>query len=138
MSFILVATERACAALAASASVSASIDDEISIYCGIDNEEKVAPAVVISCESATEEFPNSGVWHVKTDLRVKEIAADSSTSSSLASVVFEAFLRDSTREVLSVYPGYNCYDLIVEDTANTQEGDAWVQTVRMDIVCALE
>ena len=134
--YILTTTERACANLAASASLSASLD--VTIYCGLDSEEKIAPAVVITADSATEEFPNSGVWHVKTGLTVKEIAADSSFSSSLASTIFESFLNDTAKGTLNMYPGYFVHDFFVEDTSNTQEGDAWIQTVRLDIVCALK
>jgi hypothetical protein len=134
MSFVLTKTEDMIAHFLASSSLSASA---INIYRGLGNEDKTAPALIIVAESGTEEFPNSGVWHVKTGLMVKELAADSNITSSLASSVYEVFLNNTTTKQALSGSGYYCYDLFVEDTANSIEGDTWVQTLRMDIVCAL-
>ena len=131
--FILVKTEDRLADFMASSSLSASA---VNIYRGQGNEDKEAPALIIVADNATEEFAGSGIWHVKTEFRVKELASDTSVTSSLADTVFSAFLNDNTKNQLSG-SGYYCYDLFVEDTANSRDGDTWIQTVRMDIVCAL-
>jgi hypothetical protein len=135
MSFILVTTERALANLIAS-SLEESVN--VTIYGGMDNEEKTAPACIISAEEATEEFPNSGVWHVKTNIIVKEIAADTVKDNSIAGTIFEALLSNDTKDKLNLNSDYYVYDIITEDTLNSQEQDAWIQTLRLDVICALK
>jgi hypothetical protein len=137
---ILAKTERAFVDMFLSSSLTGSLTaPEFTIYCGQDSEEKTAPCIVIACNQATEDFQNSGVWHVKTELKVKEIAADSNVTSSFASEVFEAFLGDTVgaKAALNRYPGYVCHALLVEDSANNQDGDTWVQSILVDIVSTL-
>ncbi len=132
---ILKATENACAQLALTASVSASLN--VNIYTGIDNETVDAPAVICFADSAREEFPNSGVWHVNTRIYIKEMAADTSVTSSLSDTIFKAFMSDvDTVTSLNLYPNYYVYDMFSETAENGSEGDAWSQQYVFDIVCS--
>jgi len=137
---ILRQTENACAALAYSASVSASLGLTFGngIYTGLDNEDKDAPAVVCFAESATEDFPFSGMYRVKTHILIKEMAADTSMSSSLATTMFEAFCNSGTKGVLNQYSGYFVYEYFIDGTHDLTNGDANIQQYDFEIVSALK
>jgi hypothetical protein len=133
---ILLTTETACASLATSASVSASLG--LNVYTGIDNEDKEAPAVICSAISATEDFPQSGIWHVKTFIKVKEIAEDTTNKGNASTAIFQRFLTGSINtDLKNNASNFYVFDVFAEDSQNTQEGDAWVQTLSLDIVAAL-
>ena len=121
----------------AEVSVTSSRDNSlnVNIYTGIDNEDKLAPCVICHAESATEDFPNSGIYHVKTSVTVKEIAADTSVTSSLGYHIFKSYLSGSTKGILNNYPHYYVYDWFVEGVEESTSQDAWVQTYAFDVVC---
>lgn len=133
---ILVTTERACAEIAASASISASLT--CTVYTGMDSDDKVAPAIICNAYDAVEDFPESGVWHVKTNIIVKEIAADTDMSSSLANTMFERFSTITNEELSGSVSNFGVYNIQMEGCTNTQEEDSWVQTLSMDIVGVLK
>ncbi len=136
MSAILVSTEKACAVIAAMAIANAAL--QASVYTGLDSDDKNAPAVICSAESATEDFPASGLWHVRAIITTKEIAADTVTPSVLSDVIQEAFLSDDTINNLNnAIPQFFVFDVLTPEVSNTQEVDAWVQTLSLEIVCSL-
>ena len=102
---------------------------------GIDNDDKIAPAVICYADGATEEFPNSGIYHVRTSIIVKELAADTDVTSSLGYYIFKSFLSGSAKTILNNYPHYYVYDWFVENTNENTQNDAWVQTYTFNIVC---
>jgi hypothetical protein len=133
---ILRTTEDACAWLATTASLSASFS--VPVYTGINNLDKTGPCVICYAESATEDFPFSGIYHVSTNIIVKEMAADTSTGSLLATTLFEAFLNNKTKTALNSYSSsYFVYEYWVTDTSDTIEQDAWIQQFRLEVVSAL-
>jgi hypothetical protein len=141
---ILRTTELACVACAYSASLSASLGLSIDngIYAGIDNTDKAAPAVICYSDSATEDFPFSAIHHVRTHVMVKQIAADTLTTSGISDTIFSAFMQDSgsraTKTILNNYPGFYCYEYFITDTSDNVDGDAWVQEYVFDIISALK
>jgi hypothetical protein len=141
---ILRTTELACVALAYSASLSANLGLTIDngIYAGISNTDKQAPAVICYTESATEDFPFSGIHHCRTHVMVKQIAYDTSTSSSLSDAVFGTFCSGSNgayaKDILNRYPGFFCYEYFIDGTSDSVDGDAWVEEYVFDIVSALK
>lgn len=133
---ILKSTEDACKYLVTNTVVSQSLG--IPVFTGIDNLDKTGPCVICYGESAQEEFPFSGVYHVTTNIMVKELAADSSVSSSLAAVIFEGCLTTNTKQILNSYSSsYNVYEYWVTDTSNREDGDAWVQEYKLEVVSVL-
>ena len=140
---ILRTTELACVLLAYSASLSASLGLSIGhgIYAGIDNVDKEAPCIICYAESANEEVPYSGMYHVKTHIVVKQIAYDSSVSSSMSDAVFSTFCSgsngDYAKDILNRYPGFFCYDYFIDGTTDNTAGDSWIQEYSFDIVSAL-
>src|ERR1035437_7422201 len=91
---ILRTTELACQALATSSLLNANVTGNVVV--GIDNVDKEAPIVVCYAESATEDFPHSGIYHVATTIVCKEMAADTDiTGSQLSNTIFSD--RKSTR-----------------------------------------
>lgn len=134
---ILITTERACAELAASASISRSLD--CTVYTGLDGEEKEAPAIICSSTNAQEDFPFSGIWHVRTDITVKENAYDTSGSLGILSdAIFERFLTVDTGSLSTRVPNYSVIDVIADACDNSVEGDIWKQTLSLDVICSLK
>lgn len=132
---ILATTERACVEIAASASISASVD--ANIYTGMDNDDKVAPAVICGALDAMQDFPESGIWRVKTQIVVKEVAADTDLTSSLANVIFEKFSTVTKEELSGSVENFSVYDIQLEGCTNSQQDDTWVQTLSLEIVGVL-
>lgn len=132
---ILLTTEQTCAMIAATASVSASLT--CTVYTGLDSDEKTAPAIICSSDSAVEEVPYTGVYRVRTDIIIKENAADTTGSlGSLSNVIFEKFLTIDTGS-FSSGSNMSAYDIQVEGTDNSVEGDVWKQTLTLSIVGVL-
>jgi hypothetical protein len=130
-------TELAFAHCILSSSLSASVVP-FNVYHGLGHDDKAGPAVIITAVDATPDFQGAGApWHTKLELKCKEIAFDSSSSSSFASDVFDVLASDATRIFLRGYPGYYCHDLFVQDSTVAQHEDAWVQTVTLDVICVL-
>jgi len=133
---LLRKTEAACQLLAATASLAASLD--ATIYSGQDNEVKNAPAVICNCVSAAPDFPDSSVYHVRTEITVKEPAADNSLTSSLSDTIFAAFENSaSATNLTNTISGLTVYDVLSAEPRNSEIGDTWIQSVSYDIVCIL-
>ena len=134
---VLTTTEMACALVAED--IVSSYGD-INIYTGTDNDDKAAPAVICYAESASEDFPFSGIWHVKTNIILKEMAElDSERVTRLNSLlgdVHSAFLKPNIESTLtSKSPSnYYVYQVVFDGKNSTQDGDAWVHTLSLDIV----
>lgn len=137
MQSINLSTETACVYQAATASLNASVD--CFCYNGLDNEDIQVPAVICCVNNAEEDFPQSGVWHCKTSISVKEAAYDTTRSvASLSDTIFKAFLTGSIEQDLTnKVSNLSVYSVIPEGIETTTSGDAWVQTLKLDIVCVL-
>ncbi len=131
----LTATELVCSRLASRVTQSHST---VTIFTGQDNEDKTAPCVITWAEAATEDFPFSGIWHVRTHIIVKDIAADSTVSQSnaLYGDVYSMFLTgsieiDLTSQSLDTY---FAYQVVYEGSSQNVEQDAWVGEIVLDVV----
>jgi hypothetical protein len=134
---ILRQTELACQALATASLAASTVS--ASVTTGIDNVDKTAPLVVCYAESATEDFPYSGIYHVATTIVVKEIGYDTDvTSTQLSDTIFKNFLSSSTIPILNIYPNYFVYNVLVTDTKDSWQGDAHKQEYVLDILCGLK
>ncbi len=109
----------------------------VQVATGLDNVDKDAPIVVCYAESSFEDFPNSGIHHVKMNVVVKEMAADTSTSSSLANTIFQTFCNPNTKAALNSYPGFFVYEYFTAEPSQGWGGDAWHQTYSFDVISAL-
>ncbi len=132
---ILITAENALASASLDAITKANLS--ANIYTGMDNESKMAPAIICNCLSATEDFPESGVWHIKSSIIVKEMAFDTSTSSSLATTVFEKITEMTPSALAHCTSSFAVYDFFIEGTEQTQEEDAWVQKLDFEIIGSL-
>jgi hypothetical protein len=111
----------------------------LNVYTGIGNEEKEAPAAIISALSATEDFPQSGIWHVKTRILVKNIAADTEEqgADSMADTVFAACLASNVSTTLETFGGFKIFDLFIETSEQDEAGDAWGHSINLEVICAI-
>lgn len=133
---ILRTTENACVRLATSASLSASLGAPV--YRGIDNLDKEAPCVICYAESATEDFPFSGIYNVATTVVTKEMAADTNVDTTqVANTIFSRFLDSNTIPSLNSYPSFYVYSMWVTDTKDSWDGDTHKQEYIFNVVCAL-
>lgn len=103
------------------------------IFTGLDNDPLAAPCVIVSATEAREDIKDSGIFRVRLAIHVKEIAKQTSNQSTLADLVLEALSNGSFNNITN----YNMYDLTVEDQQNTVTGDAWTQTLHLEVVCVL-
>lgn len=134
---ILRTTENACYCLATASLAAANIQAQVAT--GIDNVDKTAPLVVCYAESATEDFPYSGIYHVSTTIVCKEMAFDTNVlTTPLSDNIFQNFLSGSTIPILNLYPNYYVYNIVVTDTKDSIEEDAHKQEYVLDILCALK
>ena len=134
---ILRQTELACANLATASLASAAVT--ASVTTGVANIDQAAPLVLCYAETATEDFPYSGIYHVSTTIVCKEMAFDTDTlATKLSDTIFSNFLTGSTVPRLNAYPNYYVYNVLVTDTKDSMEGDAHKQEYVLDILCALK
>jgi len=132
MQAVMKTTEAAAKSLVKTLPITASV------FTGIDNETKLAPCVIIQAESATEEFPFSGLFFVKTKIRIKEMAADTDTDSGLSKTVFDAFMDSNIATNLAAQTSsYSVASVWVDNAENSIEGDACVQDMTFNVVCGL-
>lgn len=141
MNPILLAAEFACASMAYSASVSASLD--VNIYNGTDNQTKVAPAIICNAMQATETYRDSGVWKIVTEIKVKEMAEtpenkDIVNNGDISGVIWATFQSpDAINNLNNQSSDFIAYDIILGDDIKSQEGDAWVQALSLEIIGVL-
>lgn len=138
---ILLKTEEACAALATSASISFGYTPETDIFIrtGIGNYDMQAPAIVCYAENGTEDFPFSGIYRVTANVVVKQMAADVTGSFGFISdPIFHTFLGPNIESLLiNLVSNYYVYKLILSETSDDTNSDAWAQKYTFEIVCAL-
>ena len=138
MYHLLYTTELACANIATSASVAYGTGS-VPVYHGLDTDTKALTYIVCSAENANEDFPESGIWHVKTAIQVVEMVPDlTSGVTTLTDKVFSYFLTGSIETDLSHSVGnYAVYNVTTEDMQRTIQDNQWVNTLMLDVVCAL-
>lgn len=128
-------TEAACAGLI---NISGSLPVSWSVYTGIDTEDKAAPAVICYCRECQQDTYHVAIAHCKTDIIVKQIAFDSGnviSGSYDVSDTFEIFFRDSSaNDLTNCVSDYYVYDIILENQSEESIGDAWTNTLHLDII----
>jgi len=130
---ILITCENAAYQLAYSASIGSA-----SVFKGIGNEDKAAPAVICYAESKEEILTSTYVYAVDLNIIVKERAktVDSDDIGALAGKVHNVFLSDTTRQALeNATPNFAVYDVIEQPSTNTVEDDAFIQPLRLKVIC---
>jgi hypothetical protein len=133
---ILRTTENAFALLALSASLSQSLG--YGVYTGIGNMDKPAPAIICYAENGTEDFPFSGIYHVRTHVMVKEMAFDTDPlTGSFADNIFAALCNNNTKNNLNTYPNYYVYEYFIQGTNDGFDEDTQIQEMTFDVVSAI-
>ncbi len=143
MEGIYTTTEAACYQIATTASLNSAYNTyrPITVYTGTGNVEDLqAPAVVCRAESATEDFPLSGLWHVRTSIICKEMAHDSTVPNmdTFIGDIQQSFLTGSIdTELSNAVPDYFVYQVLFDGLGFQPEGDAWIHTLNLDILCTI-
>ena len=142
MMTVLTATEFALAHLAATASLSNSID--CTVYAGLTDEEKLSQPAVICwvAKSGEEIFNKANVFKVDAQIIVRETAPETglASSGSVAGAIFSAFLGNRQtieNDLTNAAPNYFVYNVAAGEMNNEVDGDAYVQTLNLQITCCM-
>jgi hypothetical protein len=111
----------------------------MSVYKGIANVEKAAPAVIVRVNGITESFPESGLWRVQTAIDVKYIGADSDADSADAVVdaIYAASLDPAINATLAAQVANFKVDGVLVGGSQEEQiaDDAWVKTLNLEVIC---
>lgn len=126
--------------------ISSSINSmSASVYTGMDNEDRLPPAITVFCQSANEVVFNSRNYEFDVNITVKEMAADSTLTdySTLAGNVL-AYFTDSMigSQALSQYCqgngiGINIYQIRISGYNQETMGDTWINNFNFKFIGAL-
>ena len=110
-----------------------------SVTTGFNNIDKIAPIVIVYSSNSTEDFPYSGIYHVDTQIIVKEMASDINVNTTqLAYTIYNNLLSGSAIPAINTYGGYYCYNILVKDHREDIVEDAHIHTLSIDSMCALQ
>lgn len=119
--------------------LSSSISSSINIYRGIDWVDKEGPAVICFAESADEDFPYSGVYHVRMTIHFRYPFEDSSSLAS-RNVITEELDRkvlgnpDLVNSLTGSTTNLGIYAITFAGGSNGFAGDSWISTTGVDMV----
>lgn len=85
---------------------SSSYSGEVNIYTGVNNVEKEAPAIIVSCEQGSELYKGTNVYDLTLSVKVKELASEVTNIGELAPLVFNSFF-DPNKETNFTNSKYN-------------------------------
>lgn len=110
-------------------------------YTGIDNGDKLAPAIIVTCNNAQETYFQTRVYSFDVDVSVKDIAYDSTTSSynSLVGNIFSLFGDSKTSSLsMNVSNSNMCvFQTQMINFTNSQLEDSWGCSISLRLVGAL-
>lgn len=127
--------------------ISASINSGslyANVYTGMDNEDKIAPAIIVFVKDATEVVFNSRCYAFDVDIVVKEIATDDTVDnySTLAGNVLSLF-TDSVSGSLATSQfcqgngiGINFWQIQIGNYNSVTVGDAWINNFNFRFIGA--
>lgn len=132
-----VACERSIVAYLQTA-VSASVT--ASYYTGANNEDKEAPAVIVSARVGQETYWNTNVYAISVTVTCKEMAydTDKETIGVLAANVFNCFY-DPQRNVnfSNTGSGFATFQVQPQDIETATEGGALINRLTCDFIGCL-
>lgn len=115
--------------------------NSLHFYRGIDNGDKLAPAVIVNCINAQETYFQTRVYSFDVDVNVKDIAYDSTTSSynGLVGNVISLFgdSRTSSQQMNVSNSNMCVFQTQVMNFTNSHEEDSWGCSLTLKIVGAL-
>lgn len=117
------------------------IDANLNIYTEIDNTEKESPSVTVVVGTATEDFPESRIWHVPVEVRVSYIAYDNGNLAYFKDIVADVVdVVTSTDLVTGMEKSgqLEIFDYIVQSVEDGEEDDSWVATITLELICQLK
>ena len=127
--------EAACKGLVESLAITGLTSHE-----GQDNTEKAQPVVVCEAGRATEDFPESGIYHIPLMITVAYAAADYTQEdiNTASATIFEAFLSANTITNLKAQEeGFDIYQILVAGQDTSSNEDVWLQTLQLEVVAVL-
>lgn len=134
---IVTITEKACS-LVLQDILNNTGHKDVNVFRGINNVDKEAPALICWAENATEDFPFSGIFHMRTHIVIKAMAKDTSINNfdKLTGDVHAGFLVDNIEALLtsSIPDQYFVYQIVFDNNSSVEEGDAWVNDLSFDCV----
>ena len=115
------------------------------IYTGIDNEDRVAPAVSVWCQSSSEVVFNSRNYEFDVNITVKDMAADDTISnfSTIAGNVLSYFTDSvSATAAINLYNttnsfGIRFWQIRINGYGQETTGDTWVNNFNFKFIGAL-
>ena len=111
-------------------------------YTGMDNEDRVSPAVSVWCRDASEVVFNSRCYAFDVELSVKEMAADNTKLdySNIAGNVFSYF-ADSVSGSANINSvtgsGFSVWQCQMMGYGSNVTGDAWNSTFTLKLIGAI-
>ena len=114
---------------------SSSLSSSLNVLKGIDDETKTGPLLIVAAGPAREDFPDSYVWHVSTNLMVKMPMADYTEDEmgTACDQVFGMLLNEGTG--LGAHTNdLAVYDIMVVNTNDAYSGDYNIQSLTCDII----
>ena len=122
-------------------SLSSFYTNSINFYRGMDNQDKIAPAVIVDCMSAEETYYQTRVYAFNIDVHVRDIAYDTTTASfcDLGGQIFSLFgdSRTSSAAMNVSNSNMNIYQTQITNYNNTREEDSWGSSMSLRVVGSL-
>lgn len=125
-----------------SRSVGAYLPTDMNYYTGLDNGDKIAPAVLVACHSAMETYFGTRVYAFDVDITIKDIAYDTtkinfdSASAEIISLFGDSKKMISGSNYLSTGSFYT-YQSQIMNLGNNHDEDAWSTTLNIKLIGAL-
>jgi len=116
---------------------SSSLNPSIDVYRGEDNEEKVAPCLIVAAQNATEVVLNTGNYRVGLTITTKQIASDTDVDDNDTTIASSAYdlLADNQETLVNYITGLYIDDVQVTGQSLDRDGDCWNQKLEIDIIC---
>lgn len=125
-----------------SRSVGAYLPSTMNYYTGMDNGDKIAPAIIVACHSSMEVYFNSRVYSFDVDISIKDIAADTtkiqfdSSSAEVFALFGDSKKMISQSNYLSSGSFYT-YQTQTMNLGNNHDEDAWSSVLNIKLIGAL-
>ncbi len=111
-----------------------------SYYAGISNEDKVAPAVIVSARTGHEVYWNTNIYSLSVTVMCKEMAYDTPTTNlgDLAGWVFNMFYDPNRNNnfTSSAY-GFVTFQVQPQDIETETNGDTLTNKLTLDFIGCL-
>lgn len=109
-------------------------------YTGQNNQDKEAPAVIVSATNSNEVYYSSNVYRLRIEVMVKEMAADVAKDDIgvLASLIFNCFFDPNRNEnFTNTDYGFAVMQVQPQDISTDTLEDTLINKLSLEFICAL-